>query len=154
MRRCVIVLASAAVLAHAWTFAGNRLDAALETLPGEIHEIHSAGRWRTSEAEGFYRVIVLRGGYERVAQRLYVQWMRDGDSEGPPRVVATAGIAAINDPGPFTFAHALHAAATNQLHVTVDARHGYTGQRRQFVVVATTPGIYSVRVARTRSSPE
>jgi hypothetical protein len=142
------VLASLALASHAGALAQESLEAALESLPGEIQRIDSAGRWRTAEARGFYRVIVLRGGHERVIQRLYVQWLADGDSEHPPRVVATAGIAAVNDGGPFTFTHALHAAATNQLRITIALRHVHTGQRQQLTVVAATPGVSTVR--RTR----
>jgi hypothetical protein len=130
--------------------AGDDLDALLAALPGEIHQLSSTGRWRTAQAQGFYRVIVLRGGYEHVAQRLYVQWMHDGDSEHAPRVVATTGVAEINDVGPFTFSHSLRAVATNQLSIAVDARHGYTGRRQQVVVVATVPGVYTVRAGSTR----
>ena len=119
-----VVLAAAVALACAWAFADDALDTALKTLPGEIQQISSAGRWRTAQAQGFYRVIVVSGGYERIAQRLYVQWMRDGDSENPPRVAATAAVAEINDAGPFTFSHTLHPAATNQFRINVDARHG------------------------------
>jgi hypothetical protein len=129
--------------------AADEIGSALATLPGEIQQVGSAGRWRTSEAQGFYRVIVLRGGYERVIQRLYVQWMRDADSENPPRVVATTGVTEINDAGPYTFTHALRAVATNRLRVTVDARHGYTGRRQRFVVEAAAPGVYSVRAGQS-----
>lgn len=152
--RHAIVLTVAAMVTLAWSSANAEVETALKTLPGEIQQLNSAGRWRSAEGEGFYRVIVIRSGWDRVVQRLYIQWMRHGDSENPAREVATAGIPAINEAGPFTFFHTVQAAATNQLRITIDARHGLTGRRQQFVVVATTPGIYTVREPRARSSPE
>ena len=44
----------------------------------------------------------------------------------------------------------LRAVATNQLSIAVDARHGHTGRRQQVVVVATVPGVYTVRAGSTR----
>lgn len=115
--------------------------------PGRSYQLSSVGRWRTADATGFYRVIVLRGGYEHIAEQLYVQWMRDGDSENPPRVVVTTGVVEINDAGPFALSHSLRAVATNQLSITVNAQHGYTGRRQRLVVLAAAPGLYSVRVS-------
>jgi hypothetical protein len=67
----------------------DAFEAALTTLPGEVREVNSAGRWRTADAGGVYRVIVLRGGYERIADRLYIQWVRDGAADQQPRVIRT-----------------------------------------------------------------
>jgi hypothetical protein len=131
--------------------AGDPAEELLGRLPGELHRATSAGRWRTAGATGFYRVIVLRGGYEPVADRLYVQWMQDPDSETPPRVVATASIVEINDAGPFTVSHWLRALGTNRLIITVDASHCYTGQRQQFEIVAAAPGVYSLRARPPRT---
>ena len=94
---------------NAGTAAGlqDPLGQAVAELPGEVRELKSAGRWRTADGEGFYRVVVLRGGYEHLADRLYIQWVREGDESRPARVVASVGVTEINDNGPFTFSYAL-----------------------------------------------
>jgi hypothetical protein len=123
---------------------------ALDTLPGDVRDVKSAGRWRTAEAMGVYRVIVVRGGYEHIADRLYIQWLSNASDDSPPQVLATVGVTEINDAGPFTFSNALSAEATNRLRITVNARHTYTGARRQFVFVASAPGTYADRTTGPR----
>jgi hypothetical protein len=118
---------------------------ALDTLPGNVRDLKSAGRWRTATAMGVYRVIVVRDGYEHIADRLYIQWLSNASDDSSPQVLATVGVSEINDAGPFTFSHALSAEATNRLRITVNVRHSYTGARRQFVFVASAPGTYADR---------
>jgi hypothetical protein len=131
----------------------DEFKSALDTLPGNVRDVKSAGRWRTAEATGVYRVIVVRVGYEHIADRLYIQWLSNANDDSSPQAMATVGVSEINDAGPFTFAHALSAEATNRLRITVNARHTYTGARRQFVFVASAPGTYADRTTgheRTR----
>ncbi len=118
---------------------------ALDTLPGNVRDVKSAGRWRTATAMGVYRVIVVRDGYEHIADRLYFQWLSNASDDSSPQVLATVGVSEINDAGPFTLSYALYAEATNRLRITVNARHTYTGARRQFVFVASAPGTYADR---------
>ena len=118
---------------------------ALDTLPGNVRDLKSAGRWRTATAMGVYRVIVVRDGYEHIADRLYFQWLSNASDDSSPQVLATVGVSEINDAGPFTLSYALYAEATNRLRITVNARHSYTGARRQFVFVASAPGTYADR---------
>jgi hypothetical protein len=126
---------------------------ALDTLTGNVREVKSAGRWRTATAMGVYRVIVVRDGYEHIADRLYIQWLSNASDDASPRVLATVGVSEINDAGPFTFSHALSAEATNRLRITVNARHSYTGARHQFVFVASAPGTYANRTKPPPSEP-
>jgi hypothetical protein len=135
----LIFVSSAAV------FSQNAFDAALAALPGEVRDVKSAGRWRMSDADGVYRVIVLRVGYEHVADRLYIQWLRNGVDDQSPQVIASVGVSEINEVGEFTFSHALQPEATNRLRIIVNARHTYTGERRQFVFLAGAPHIYTLR---------
>jgi hypothetical protein len=128
----------------------DEFKSALDTLPGNVRDVKSAGRWRTAEATGVYRVIVVRGGYEHIADRLYIQWLSNANDDSSPQVMATVGVSEINDEGPFTFSHALSAEATNRLRITVNARHTYTGARRQFVFVASAPGTYADRTTAPR----
>ena len=135
---------------NAGTAAGlqDPLGQAVAELLGEVRDLKSGGRWRTADGEGFYRVVMLRGGYEHLADRLYIQWVREGDESQPARVVASVGVTEINDNGPFTFSYLLTAEAVTRLRITVNARHGYAKDRRQFVLVATTPHSYTSRIGQ------
>jgi hypothetical protein len=148
-----VTLALASVTSPA-AFSQDAFEAALATLPGEVRQVSSAGRWRTPDAAGFYRVIEARGGYERIADRLYIQWVREGSEDQPPNVIATVGVSEINDAGPFTLSYTLYAEATNRLRISVNASHGYTRQRRQLVFVAAAPGMYSERQAPSSLRPK
>jgi len=125
--------------------------ATVDALPGDVLSVTSAGRWHTGDAAGFYRVVVLGGGYEHVVNRLYLQWLRDGDSEGPARVVKTTGVSELNTEGPYSFACHVRSARANELVVAVRATHAYTGERVRFTVRAGAPGVY--RAARERPAP-
>jgi hypothetical protein len=121
--------------------AQDPFDAAVAAIPADVREVKSAGRWRTADGQGgTYRVIALRAGDEHVVDLLYVQWIRDASADGRPRVTATLAVSEVNDAGPFTFSYTLKAEATTRLRITVNAHHSYTGERRQFVLFATTPG--------------
>jgi hypothetical protein len=122
----------------------------LDTLPGEVRDVKSAGRWRTAETAGVYRLVVVRGGYEHIADRLYIQWLGNVTEDSSPQVLATVGVGEINDAGPFTLSYTLYAEATNRLRITVSARHSYTGARRQFVFVASGPGMYADQATAPR----
>src|SRR5262245_4337940 len=104
----------------------------LDTLPGQVRDVNSAGRWRTAETAGVYRLVVVRGGYEHITDRLYIQWLSTATEDSSPQVLATVGVSEINDAGPFTLSYAVYAEATNRLRITESARHTYTGARRQF----------------------
>ena len=132
----------------------DAFDATLAVLPGELRDVKSAGRWRTADAEGVYRVVVLRVGYEHIADRLYVQWVRSGIDDQPPRVIGTVSVNEINEAGPFTVSHALQAEATSRLRIVVNARHTYTRQPRQFVFFATAPGVYTTQRPPSSAGPK
>lgn len=46
----------------------------VRSLPPHVHSVHSGGFWEHGNQEGFYRIVVMAGGFEHVIARLYVQW--------------------------------------------------------------------------------
>jgi hypothetical protein len=144
----LLLLAASPVLTQ------DAFKSTLDALPGEVRDVKSAGRWRAAETTGVYRVVVVRGGYEHIVDRLYIQWLSNAIGDSPPTILATVGVSEINDAGPFTISHALYAEATNRLRITVTARHTHTGARRQFVFVATAPGKYVDRPASPRNTDQ
>jgi hypothetical protein len=145
----LVLLDAPSVIAYMQT----SFDEAAASLPAEVRDVKSAGRWRTTNAAGVYRVIVMRAGYDHVVDRLYIQWVRNGSADGPPLVVATVSVSGVNDAGPFTFSHTLQPEATNRLRITVTATHAYTANRRQFVFIAAAPNVYAERPSPPAMSP-
>jgi hypothetical protein len=130
-------------------------EAGVAAIPFEVREVKSAGRWRATDGEGgSYRVIALRAGDEHVVDRLYVQWIRDAAADERPHVMATLAVSEVNDAGPFTFSYVLKAEATTRLRITVNAHHSYTGERRQFVFFATTPGTVTRQTRQSSIRPK
>lgn len=130
--------------------AQDALEAGVAAIPSEVREVRVAGHWRAGHDYGLYRVIVLRVGEDHVADRLFVQWVRDAADDDRSRIVATLAVREINDAGPFTFTYTLKPEATTRLRITVNAHHTYSGGRRQFVLFATTPGTVT---AKPKPSP-
>ena len=76
-----VSVAVAILLLASRAAASDDGEAAVAALTGIVDSVVSAGRWQSGDGAGFFRVVVLRGGYEHVVNRLYLQWLRDGDSE-------------------------------------------------------------------------
>lgn len=107
----------------------DAFEAALATLPGEVREVNSAGRWRTCRC----RRCVLRN---RAARGIRTH-------RGP--AVYPVGSRWSRGSTASRHSHTHHAVAPNCLRILVNARHGYTRERRQFVFFATASRIYADR---------
>jgi hypothetical protein len=66
--------------------ADSASEPAISALTDEIAQVASGGWWGTDDAGGWYRVVVMTGGFEHVSSRLFIQWIsnpKDGDTPGP-----------------------------------------------------------------------
>jgi hypothetical protein len=57
------------------TRAQDELLKDVRNLPPHVHSVHSGGYFEQGNQDGFYRVVVMVGGFEHVIARLYVQWV-------------------------------------------------------------------------------
>jgi hypothetical protein len=48
-------------------------------IPGAVEDVSIGGSWQEGEATGAYRIVVTRGGGERVTARLFIQWIAYGE---------------------------------------------------------------------------
>jgi hypothetical protein len=61
--------------------------------------VHSGGFWEHREQEGFYRVVVMAGGFEHVIARLYVQWITTDQDTRDYKIVRTVNVSEFNSGG-------------------------------------------------------
>jgi hypothetical protein len=60
--------------------------------PVSVHTVQSGGSWESGKQEGFYRVVVVAGGFEHVIARLYVQWIATDQDEREYKLVRTVEV--------------------------------------------------------------
>ena len=64
-----------------------REESDVSALNADVVSVVSRGEWQAAGRSGFYRLVVVSGGYEHVTSRLYVQWVEmPRDSSTPSRV--------------------------------------------------------------------
>lgn len=108
-------------------------------LAPEIRTVASLGHWSEGEHSGSYRVVLLRGGTETPATRLFVQWMTEGDGAAPA-VLASAEAEVFGELAGATVQRpAWRALGRNRLEITATARTP-DGRWHRLRQVATTPG--------------
>ena len=71
----------------------------VRSLPPHVRSVHSGGFWEHREQEGFYRVVVMSGGFEHVIARLYVQWITADQDTREYKIVRTVNVIEFNGGG-------------------------------------------------------
>ena len=77
----------------------NAQDASFEAakrVPVSIHTAMAGGFWTHGKEEGFFRVIVIAGGVEHVAHRLYIQWLRTDADKQDYELIRTVNVKELN----------------------------------------------------------
>jgi hypothetical protein len=59
----------------------------------------TGGQWQKGEQEGFYRVLVISGGFEHVISRLYIQWIALDQDNREYKLVRTVDVKELNGGG-------------------------------------------------------
>ena len=123
-------------------------EASVAALNADIVSIVSGGEWQGDGRNGFYRLVVVSGGYEHVTSRLYVQWVQESqDSSTPSRVVHTKNV----------FGDSLYSLGVQTISLvqrswqaTVDGSdgHGQPPRPGQWVLALGPPGETQVREIR------
>lgn len=86
-------LAPAALAAQTAIAPDSAFLPTLSALDPSVTAVSSGGAWAAGGEEGWYRVIIVTGGFEHVSSRLFVQWMTGPSSpDESARVVATRQI--------------------------------------------------------------
>jgi hypothetical protein len=72
--------------------AQDELHKDVRSLPSHVHSVHSGGYWEHGNQEGFYRIVVMAGGFEHVIAQLYVQWISIDQDTRDYKIVRTVNV--------------------------------------------------------------
>ena len=116
-------------------------ESAIAALSADIVSIVRGGVWKADGRTGFYRLVVVSGGYEHVTSSLYVQWVQESqDSSTPSRVVHTK-----NAFGGSLYSLGVHTLSLvdGKWQATVDGSQA--SRRGRWVLTLGAPGDVQVR---------
>lgn len=109
-------------------------------VPGEVYQVRTLGSWREGDRAGTYRVVTLRGGFDRVQTVVMIQWMAQGLDQGVPGVVASRRVELLDDLGPVTVSAVRETAGPNGLDVAIRVTNVVSGERGDIEAAAGPPG--------------
>jgi hypothetical protein len=127
--------AIAAALLLPLSVAARAQDEWLEdvrSLPPHVHSVHSGGYWEHGNQEGFYRILVMAGGFEHVIARLYAQWISTDQDTRDYKIVRTVNVTEFNGGGASVIQPVLRftpGAKKLQVALAVTRRDGKTEKR-------------------------
>jgi hypothetical protein len=114
----------------AW--AQDELLKDVRSLPPHLHSVHSGGYWEHGNQDGFYRIVVMAGGFEHVIARLYVQWVSTDQGTRDYKIIRTVNVTEFNGGGASVIQPALRftpGAKNLQVALAVTWRDGKTEKR-------------------------
>jgi hypothetical protein len=109
-------------------------------LPGEVYEVRTLGAWRDGNRAGPYRVVTLRGGFDRVQTVVMIQWMEQRLDQQAPSVVAVRRVELLDDLGPITVSAVQATEAPNGLNLSIRVKNIVSGEEGDVRAVAARPG--------------
>ncbi len=70
----------------------------VRAISGSVEDVSIGGNWQDGDRTGAYRIVVTRGGLDRITARLFVQWIAYGDA-GEATVAESIEIKELGDLG-------------------------------------------------------
>jgi len=68
-------------------------------IPTNIATINTFGYWIDGEVDGYYRIIIIKNGYEHIKNEVYIQKIKSPESmESDDEIIANISINEINEP--------------------------------------------------------
>jgi hypothetical protein len=101
--------------------------------PVSIHTVQSGGSWESGKQEGFYRVVVVAGGFEHVIARLYVQWIATDQDEREYKLVRTVDVKDVGVASTIVVSPKFSAGGPWTLGLTIGRRDGKQEKRTMTV---------------------
>jgi len=124
--------------------AQNKSFEAAEQVPASVHSAMSGGFWTRGNDEGFFRVVVIAGGVEHVAHRLYIQWLKSDAKKQSYALIRTVNVKELN----LGHGHVLQVKTSFgdinsfKVDVTANTRGGKT---KRFAITIKGDGKYTIR---------
>lgn len=129
---------------------GRPPDALDAGVPGNVYEVRTLGSWREGNRAGAFRLVILRGGFDRLQTVVLVQWMAQALGEDAPEVVDEQRIAILDELGPTAVRTVRSTPEPNGLRLSIRIRHLVTGAEGEVDVFAGGPGQLTSKYTPTR----
>lgn len=142
-RFLTVILAGMALCAPAR--AEDKLLAEADGVAPNIHQVVSGGYWSQGKREGFFRVIVISGGVEHVAHRLYLQWLEIDLDIQSYSVASTRGVKEINGGHGFLLDVKAEFPDMESGKISVAARSARPPQEKHFSITVKGDGSYTIK---------
>ena len=101
--------------------------------PVSIHTVQTGGSWESGKQEGFYRVVVVAGGFEHVIARLYVQWIATDQDEREYKLVRTVEVKDVGVASTISVAPKFSTTGPWTMALTIGRRDGKQEKRTMIV---------------------
>ena len=120
-----------------------------EQVPAGIHNVAAGGSWTAGKDEGFFRVVVVKGGVEHVSHRLYIQWLRNDAKTQGYVLIRTVNVKEFNMGSGGNWAGFVLEVKTsfgdiNSFKIDVNA-NSRGGKAQRFAITAKGDGKYTIR---------
>jgi hypothetical protein len=128
-------------------WAQDELLKDVRSLPPHVHSVLSGGYWEHGNQDGFYRVVVLAGGFEHVIARLYVQWISTDQVTRDYKIVRTVNVTEFNGGGASGIQPTLRftpGAKNLQIELAVTPRDG-NGRTEKRTLTVMFDGRYTLK---------
>ena len=124
--------------------AQNESFEAAEQVPASVHSAMSGGFWTRGKDEGFFRAVVIAGGVEHVAHRLYIQWLKTDAKKQSYELIGTVNVKELN----LGHGHVLEVKTSfgdiNSFKIGVTA-NSRGGKAKRFAITAKGDGKYTIQ---------
>lgn len=111
-----------------------------DTVPADVVDVRTLGRWRTATGSGTFRVVTREGGLERVQTSVAVEWLASGLADATPELVAVREIALLGDLGPIAVLSIDRRERPGEIEIDVAVRNQVSREKGTVRAVAAGPG--------------
>lgn len=124
--------------------AQNESFDAAEQVPASVHSAMSGGFWTRGKDEGFFRAVVIAGGVEHVAHRLFIQWLKVNSKKQSYELVRTVNVKELNLGQGFVLEVKTLFGDINSFKIDVTA-NSRGGNAKHFAITAKGDGKYVIQ---------
>lgn len=111
-----------------------------DTVPVDVVDVRSLGRWRTDTGSGTFRVVTREGGLERVQTTVAVEWLASGLADATPELVAVREVELLGDLGPIAVVSIDRRERPGEIEIDVTVRNQVSREEGTVRAVAAGPG--------------
>lgn len=110
------------------------------TVPADVVDVRTLGRWRTAGGSGTFRVVTREGGLDRVQTSVAVEWLASGLADATSELVAVREIGLLGDLGPIAVLSIDRRERPGEIEIDVAIRNQVSGEEGTVRALAAGPG--------------